>query len=110
MKGLHIAHYPVHFKPYSYGGQVPYPSFYFKITWDNNTKEITWQDDSLSENNEAIELRSLIDKIINIVQNKKEFKKIPKASGMYLWEDRNKERFRFTNREYSIMDKLCNDS
>ncbi|MBC9786417.1 hypothetical protein H1S01_18335 [Heliobacterium chlorum] len=83
MVKLDILSYPDEFFPESNMKVTPYRTYEFDVRFGNSTKKILWKDESLSESRKAVQLRSLFKKIINTIENKEEFKRLPEAQGGY---------------------------
>lgn len=72
-----------------YGIHTPYYSYYFKVECDSIIKELWWEDkieyyDKKLKDEKAKKLKELIKYIINIIESKEEYKKLPKPRGGYL--------------------------
>ena len=63
---------------------TPYPTYYFRVEYNSDTKELLWHDNMLTEDEKAMKLRELINFIRNIIESKEEYKKLPPAQGGYL--------------------------
>lgn len=67
-----------------YTGMIePYESYYFKVQYGSNIKELSWEDSITNENYEADRLRELIKCIREIVESNSEYKKLPPPRGGY---------------------------
>lgn len=75
---------PAVFTPKGKGGVEPHNSYYFKVRYNGQIKEVSWVDENLSEDYKALEMRNLINKITNNVQKRPEFKDLPEPKGGYL--------------------------
>ncbi|OPY57659.1 MAG: hypothetical protein A4E55_01505 [Pelotomaculum sp. PtaU1.Bin035] len=87
MVDINFFSYPVVFTVQEEGehaGRVtPYESYYFKIQYGSNIKELSWEDSITNQNNEADRLRELIKCIREIAESKSEYKKLPPPRGGY---------------------------
>lgn len=83
MMKVKILEYPAVFKPKSNRGVEPHLTYYLKVRMNGKIKEITWEDESEAQTREAVRLRDLINKIIDLIKNKNEFKKLPAPQGGY---------------------------
>lgn len=74
---------------------IPYPTYYFKVAYNGQTKELTWEDktgysdpvpstSAVYKDEEAEKLKDLINLIYKILGSKEEMKKLPKPRGGYL--------------------------
>ncbi len=71
---------------------TPYSSYYFKVKHDSKIKELWWDDnkfwkkgDELTyEDEKAKKLKELIELIINIIESKEEYMKLPTPRGGYV--------------------------
>ncbi len=79
--------YPEVFTVQVEGGSVgmitPYQSYYFKVQYGSGIKEMSWEDSITNQNNDADRLRELTKCIREIVESKKEYKKLPPPRGAY---------------------------
>lgn len=66
------------------GVVTPYSSYYFKVEYDSKVKELWWDDNITNEDEKAERLRELIRLIIDIIESKEEYKKLPSPRGGYL--------------------------
>lgn len=66
-------------------GEVPpYSTYHFKVKYNNSEiKELVWADNIISENERADKLRELIKFIIEIIESKPEYKRLPEPRGAY---------------------------
>ncbi len=63
----------------------PHQNYYFKIQLNDKTKEIYWKDtDPYTKDKAADNLRNLVEKVKNIIEQKEKYKSLPKASGGYI--------------------------
>ena len=90
MERIHILDYPKIFtppwrdNPNVYDMTVfPNSSYYLKIQFGNQIKEVSWDDSNDSKINIAKKLRGIISKIIKIIVNKEEYKKLPNSRAAY---------------------------
>lgn len=83
MMRINILDYPENFKPKNNGFQTPFSTYHIKIIIDGKEKNISWEDENISQSKEAVQLRELFKKIQEIIVNKEEFKKLPEAKGGY---------------------------
>jgi len=65
------------------GQRTPFPSYYFKVEYDSQVKELWWDDKIINESEKADRLRELINLIIGIIESKEEYKKLPAPRGGY---------------------------
>ena len=84
MKKISIQSYQEIFKPKGNAVQTPFTTYSIRIVFNDNIKNIYWEDENDSKTKEAIQLRELFKKIREIVSNKEEFKKLPKPKGGYM--------------------------
>lgn len=93
MVKIDIFGYPERFTPRQKGtSQVyvtPHSTYYLKLQVGGKVKEIFWEDTTGRQNLaaqpvEAVQLRNLIEKIIRMVEEKEDFKKLPEAEGGYV--------------------------
>lgn len=63
---------------------IPYPTYYFRVEYNSNIKELLWHDNILTEDEKATKLRELFKFIRNIIESKEEYKELPPAQGGYL--------------------------
>lgn len=66
------------------GERMPFPSYYFKVEYGSQVKELWWDDKIINENEKADVLRGLIDLITGIIESKKEYQELPAPRGGYL--------------------------
>ncbi len=66
------------------GMVTPYQSYYFWVEYDSKIKELSWGDNITNEDEKAEKLRELIKLIIDIIESKEEYKKLPEPRGGYL--------------------------
>lgn len=83
IRRINILDYPDSFKPKDNVMQKPYYTYNFQIISDGINKSISWEDNSDSQSEDAIQLRELFKKIQQIIESKEEYKKLPKASTGY---------------------------
>ncbi|HAW50477.1 TPA: hypothetical protein DCX16_05980 [bacterium] len=81
--------YPNKFSVFVPPGEVvgivtPHSSYYFKVEYDSKIKEMWWEDNITNEDAKAEKLRELINLIINIIESKEEYNKLPEPRGVYL--------------------------
>lgn len=88
MQKINITSYPEVYKPDNLSPLKtmvsPYQTYELVVNYDGNTKKILWEDENLVNTNQANNLRALIANIIEIVQSKEEYKKLPQPKGGYL--------------------------
>lgn len=84
MQEIDIFSYPDEFDPRSDVFVTPYNTYHLKIQYGDQVKEISWKDEHISEDAQAVRLRNLIESIINMIEKKKEFKKLPEPGGWYV--------------------------
>lgn len=63
---------------------TPYSSYYFRVEYDSQTKELRWEDEITNPDEKAEKLRELITVIRNIVESKDEYKEFPEPTSAYL--------------------------
>lgn len=63
---------------------TPYASYYFKVEYNSQIKELWWEDEIVQEDEKADKLRELIKLIMDIVESKEEYQKLPKPRSGYL--------------------------
>ncbi len=68
----------------SFGILTPYSSYYFRVEFNSQIKELWWEDEIFNEDERAGRLRELIRFIIDIVEAKEEYKKLPAPTSGYL--------------------------
>jgi len=83
MKKINILSYPKIFKPKSNAQQTPFDTYSIKIIADGSEKNISWNDENVSEAKDAVQLRKLFKIIQEIIINKDEFKKLPEPKNTY---------------------------
>ena len=83
MVKIYIWNYPESFNPKSNLKQTPFETYTIKIVIDGKEKNITWKDEKDSKSKDAVKLRELFNKIIIIINQKEEYKKLPPAKGGY---------------------------
>lgn len=66
------------------GGVTPYHSYYFKVEYNSKIKELSWEDEITNKDERADRLRELIKLIIDVIESKEEYKKLPSPTGGYL--------------------------
>jgi len=62
---------------------TPYESYYFRVEHGSKIKELSWEDSITNPNNDADKLRELIQCIRDIVESKREYKKLLPPRGGY---------------------------
>ncbi|MFZ2538305.1 MAG: hypothetical protein WAX04_05345, partial [Oscillospiraceae bacterium] len=83
MLAMNIVDYPDFLREKSQQEVTPYLTYDLTIHYKGTSKQIYWDDRSLSKSPQAIQLRSLLKKIIRMVESKPEYKKMPAAEGGY---------------------------
>ena len=68
----------------SFGILTPYPSYYFKVEYNSQIKELWWEDEIHNKDEKADRLRELIKLITDIVESKEEYKKLPSPRSGYI--------------------------
>ena len=63
---------------------TPYSTYFFRVTYGSQTKELLWHDKITNPDEKAGKLRELINFIRNIIESREEYKQLPEASGGYL--------------------------
>jgi hypothetical protein len=66
------------------GMVTPYASYYFKVEYDSQIKELRWEDEITNPDEKADRLRELIMFIRDIVESKEEYKKLPEPTSGYI--------------------------
>ncbi len=84
MLAMNIVDYPDILREKSQQEVTPYLTYDLTIYYKGTSKQIYWDDQSLSKSPQAIQLRSLLNKIIRMVESKPEYKKMPAAEGGYM--------------------------
>lgn len=92
MKKIDIVNYPRQFTPpYRDNPKsgieaeaTSYSTYYFIIQIDGKVKEINWVDKNLSQASDVKQLHELIRRVMEIVEDKDEYKKLPPQNGAYL--------------------------
>lgn len=62
---------------------TPYYSYYFKVKYDSKIRELSWEDGITNKDERADRLRELIKLIIDVIESKEEYKKLPPPRGGY---------------------------
>jgi hypothetical protein len=62
---------------------TPYSSYYLRVEYDSQTKELRWDDDIKNPDEQADKLRELIQTIRDIVESKDEYKELPEPTSAY---------------------------
>lgn len=65
------------------GMVTPNSSYYFKVEHGSRVKELEWEDNITNKDEKADKMRELIKVIRDIVESKKEYKKLPPPKGGY---------------------------
>jgi hypothetical protein len=84
MRQINILEYPENFRPENNVFVTSFQTYSLKIIIGGKEKNVYWEDKNSAETNDAIQLRNLFDKIQKIIENKEEFKMLPKPKGAYL--------------------------
>ena len=89
MVEIDFFNYPDEFKvPVPPDGLVqivtPYSSYYFRVKYGSEIKELRWKDEIKNENIKADKLRELIKLIRDIIESKEEYQKLPEPTSGYL--------------------------
>jgi hypothetical protein len=89
MMEIDFFNYPDRFKvnvpPGELTGMVtPYSTYYFKVEYNSQVKELWWGDEITNPDQKAEKLRELIMLIRNIVESKEEYKQLPEPRSGYL--------------------------
>ena len=63
---------------------TPFASYYFKVEYNSEIKELWWDDEIVNEDEKAEKLRGLINLIRDIVESKQEYKELPEPRSGYL--------------------------
>ena len=83
MERIEVFTYPTAFNPPSSMGVTPYQSYYLKVAAGGKTNEIYWDDRGLSTAPPAAALRSLIQRVQQMVQDRPEYRHMPAPQGGY---------------------------
>lgn len=83
MQKINILNYPENFNPKSNVRQTPFQTYSIKIIADGEEKSIYWEDESVSEIKEAVQLRELFNEIQEVIINKEGYKTLPVPKGGY---------------------------
>lgn len=87
MQKMNIMGYPEIYEPgtiaFLQPEVTPYSTYYFKLSYGGQTKEITWHDKNLANVDGARNMRSLAATINHIVEAKAEYQELPPAEGGY---------------------------
>jgi hypothetical protein len=65
------------------GTVTPYNSYYFKVEYDYQIKELRWEDEITNQDEKADRLRELITLIRNIIESKEAYKELPEPTSAY---------------------------
>jgi hypothetical protein len=89
MNEINFFSYPNKFVVVTNSIQSPYSSYYFKVEYDGNIKELSWDDFAGTpsrnpDRDNVIKLRGLINLIKNNISTKDAYKNLPKPCGGYL--------------------------
>ncbi|TFB08835.1 hypothetical protein E3V08_02295 [Candidatus Atribacteria bacterium MT.SAG.1] len=63
------------------GEVTPHSSYYFKIKYNSKVKELWWEDNIVNKDEKTEKLRGLVRLIIDIIESKEEYKKLPPPRG-----------------------------
>lgn len=63
---------------------TPYPTYYFKVEYNSKIKELSWGAEIVNEDEKADKLRELNELIIDIIESKEEYRRLPSPRGGYL--------------------------
>jgi hypothetical protein len=63
---------------------TPHSSYYFKVEYNSQIKELRWKDEIMNPDEKANRLRELIIFIRSIVESKEEYQKLPEPTSAYL--------------------------
>lgn len=74
--------YPDVFSGNVIGVVKPHPSYYFKVEYNSKIKELSWEE-KITKDEKAEKLMELIKLIIDILESKEEYKRLPSRGGMY---------------------------
>lgn len=83
MVKINILNYSENFNKKSNRMQTPFYTYCIKIVIEGKEKSIDWKDENGSKSEDAVKLRELFKKIITIIIQKEEYKKLPPAKGGY---------------------------
>jgi len=88
LRMIKIMNYPEVFKPDRFAitqrSVSPYMTYDLTIGYNGKQKTVIWDDESLSEESEAKNLRDMINRVISILESKDEYKKLPEPEGGYM--------------------------
>lgn len=84
IKQTDVSIYPEKFHPETAYYIEPHETFYLKIQMNGKSQEIQWVAEDAGRSPETEELHDLLKYIINVIENKREYKKLPKPVGWYL--------------------------
>ncbi len=81
--------YPEKFKVSPSPGEIvgivtPYSRYYFRVEYDSQIKELSWDDELIYKDEKADRLRELIKLIRDIIESKEAYKKLPTPTSGYL--------------------------
>jgi len=63
---------------------TPHSSYYFKVEYDSQTKELWWADQIINPDEKADRLRELIMFIRGIIESREEYKELPEPTSAYM--------------------------
>jgi hypothetical protein len=68
----------------SVGMVTPHSTYYFKVEYNSEEKELKWEDKITNPDEKAAKLRELINLIKSIIESREEYKKLPEPKSGYL--------------------------
>lgn len=84
MASMNIVAYPDIFDEKLHMKQMPYITYDLTIQYNGKSQHILWRDCGSSQSKQAVQLRTLCNKIIKMIEGKPEYKKMPPVKGAYL--------------------------
>lgn len=65
-------------------GTSEYQGYYFRVECNHRIKVLEWRDNILNKNDDAMNLRGVIIRIIRIIQSKDEYWELPAPKGLHI--------------------------
>jgi hypothetical protein len=84
MVDIDFFNYPENFPKNPHYGQDPQENYYIKVQGNSTVKEVSWNTNSLIDGNIQENLQQLANYITNMIEQKPEYKALPRAIGGYL--------------------------
>jgi hypothetical protein len=89
MVAIDFFNYPDEFSVSTVPGEpigmvTPHASYYFKVEYNSQIKELSWDDDITNPDEKADKLRELISLIRDIIESREEYQKLPEPRSGYL--------------------------